>query len=361
MIPENLEQGGDLDQKKWSVLSATVLGYIQSALPVGSQAVNRYFGLPYSPATIRNIMSDLEDLGYLTHPHTSAGRVPTQRGFRYFVDHSDFAKEGDFRERDSFSLGLESMLDGSTLVDLEEVLSGITTLVSRSAGYAGFVMETGTPDESRVVSIEAVPISGRSVLLIVVFDTGQLLKKSIAYPEGMGWSEFRRIVARLNRIGRYRTLSEIQEEIREGVEGLSGAYATLLKEFETSSKSPDFKLYGASQFAKIPEFSNATDLRSVFEVFEEQISLFSVLKEVAGPRGISVLIGSENQVPGLGVCTMVSISLTRSGAWFGTIGVVGPLRMEYDQVIPLMTYLSDRLESWLSGEETGEGRKPGQW
>ncbi len=338
-----------LDQKKWEVLSATVSGYIRSALPVGSNAVNRYFGLSYSPATIRNVMSDLEEMGYLTHPHTSAGRVPTEKGFRYFVDHSDFRKRSGSRECKAISRIVDPLLSGASLTDLGEVLSDIVIYISKTAGYAVFVMETRTPVETRVVSIEAVPLSGRHVLVIVVFETGQLLKKTIPYPEGIGWAEFRRIVGKLNRIGRFRTLNEIRDDLLAELESLSRAYAILLQEFETISRIPDFKLYGASQFAKIPEFAKATDLKSVFEVFEEQVSLFGVLKRMVDLKGVSVSIGSENQVPGLDVCTLISVPLTRSGAWFGTIGVVGPLRMEYDQVIPLMTYVSGRLNAWLSG------------
>ena len=351
-VLENSRYNEVLDLKKWEVLSATVSGYIRSALPVGSNAVNRYFGLSYSPATIRNIMSDLEELGYLTHPHTSAGRVPTEKGFRYFVDHSDFKKRAASSEWKAISRVIEPLLSGASVADLKEVLSDIVIQVSRTAGYAVFVMETRTQDEARVVSIEAVPISGRHVLVIVIFETGQLLKKTIAYPEGIRWGEFRKIIGKLNRIGRFRTLSSIREDLLIEMEGLSLAYAILLREFETLGKTPDFKLYGASQFAKIPEFSKVTDLKSVFEVFEEQMSLFAVLKKMVEPRGVSVAIGSENQVPGLDVCTVISIPLTRFGAWFGTIGVVGPVRMEYAQVIPLMTYLSDRLNEWLSGRES---------
>jgi len=348
------EHSESLDQKKWAVLSATVSGYIQSALPVGSNAVNRSYGLPYSPATIRNIMADLEEMGYLTHPHTSAGRVPTEKGFRYFVDHSDFKKWPDSLEWKAFSRIIEPLLSVASLTDLEEVISSIVTEISRTAGYAVFVMETGTPEEARVVSIEAVPLSGKHVLVVIIFETGQLLKKTIAYPEGIGWSEFRRIIGKLNRLGRFRTLTEIRDELLIEMEGLSRAYAALKREFESFGKAPDFKLYGTSHFAKIPEFSNAMDLKSILEVFEEQVSLFAVLKTMVEPRCVSVSIGTENQVPGLGVCSVISIPLTRSGAWFGTIGVVGPVRMEYGQVIPLMSYLSERLNSWLSGLEASE-------
>lgn len=347
-VPKNADMKEDLDQKRWAVLAATVSGYIQSALPVGSNAVNRSYGLSYSPATIRNIMSDLEALGYLTHPHTSSGRVPTERGFRYFVDHSDFPTGSDSREWRSLSADIDPLLSGSGVSDLDAVLSAIVTRVSRASGYAVFVMETGTSGQVRVVSIEAVPLSGRHALVIVIFETGQLLKKTIPYPEGTGWAEFRKIVARLNRVGRLRTLSEIGQVLLREMEGLSQAYATLLREFEGAGRPPDCKLYGASQFATLPEFSNQMALKAVFEVFEEQVSLFAVLQKMAEPRRVRVSIGSENELPGLGVCTVISIPLAREGTWIGTIGLVGPLRMEYDQVIPMMSGLSDRLCDWLA-------------
>lgn len=339
-----------LDEKKWQVLSATVSGYIRSALPVGSQSVNRTFGLPYSPATIRNIMSVLEEMGYLTHPHTSAGRVPTEKGFRYFVDHSDFDKK-EFEEWADLSEGIEPLLSESCLTDFSEVLSKVVAQVGRTSGYAVFLMETGTLGDVRVVGVEAVPLSGRQALLVVILETGHLLKRTFVYPEGIGWLEFRKIVGKLNRVGRYRTLSEIRDALLSEMEGISMAWEAIVREFECLGGIPDVKLFGASRFAKDPEFSRAGDLESVFHAFEEQVALFGFLRKLVEARGISVSIGSENELPGLGVCTLVSIPLIRSGSWFGTIGVVGPVRMDYEQVIPLMSRLSGRLNHWLGGLE----------
>ncbi len=347
-MPDSSEMKEILDQKKWAVLSATIVGYIRSGLPVGSQSVNRSFRLPYSPATIRNIMSALEELGYLTHPHTSAGRVPTEKGFRYFVDHSDF-EQSEFEEWTHFSEGIEPLLSEASLTEFSEVLTEIVIQVGRMSGHAVFLMETGSVGDVRVVGLEAVPVSGREGLLVVILETGHLLKRTIIYPEGIGWVEFRKIVLKLNRIGRLKTISEIRDAFFADMEGISEAWNDFVGALERLEGTPGVKLFGASRFAKEPGFFRAGDLESVFQAFEEQIALFSFLKKLVEFRGISVSIGSENEPPGLDACTVVSIPLLRAGAWFGTIGLVGPVRMDYGQVIPLMSRLSNRLNHWLSG------------
>ena len=338
----------ELDQKKWQVLSATVSGYIRSALPVGSQFVTRSYGLPYSPATIRNIMSTLEEMGYLSHPHTSAGRVPTEKGFRYFVDHSDFEKT-EFAEWGDLARGIDLLLSNSSLSDFSEVLSKVVDQVGRTSGYAVFLVETGTLGDVRVVGVESVPLSGRQALLVVILETGHLLKKTFVYPEGIGWIEFRKIVAKLNRAGRFRTLSEFRDALLSEMEGLSTAWEAVVRELERLGGTPDVKLFGASRFVRDPEFARAGDLESVFHAFEEQVSLYGLLRKRFEGQGLSVSIGSENELPGLEVCALVSVPLVRSGAWYGTIGVVGPVRMGYGQVIPLMSRLSGRLNDWLVG------------
>ncbi len=346
-----------LDARKWEVLAATVSGYIRSALPVGSQSAGRSFGLPYSPATIRNIMSELEALGYLTHPHTSAGRIPTEKGFRYFVDHADFPDE-EAASWESVSRDIEPLLAGAPLSEFGQVVSEVIRRVGERSGYAGFVVETGNASELVVVAFEACPLSDRHALLVVILETGHLLKRTFSYPEGIGWPEFRRIVARINRIGRGKTLSEVMEALLREAEGISMSIESLFAELARVGGSAEIRLFGASRFAKVPEFSNAQDLESIFEAFEQQVALvgfFQKISSLTTPRRVFVSIGSENELPGLDSCAMVSIPLSRSGAWFGTIGVVGPVRMEYGQVIPLMIRLSERLNLWLAAPEGHDG------
>lgn len=346
-----------LDARKWEVLAATVSGYIRSALPVGSQSAGRSFGLPYSPATIRNIMSELEALGYLTHPHTSAGRIPTEKGFRYFVDHADFPDEGA-DSWESVSRDIEPLLAGAPLSEFGQVVTEVIRRVGEQSGYAGFVVETGNASELVVVAFEACPLSERHALLVVILETGHLLKRTFSYPDGIGWPEFRRIVARMNRIGRGKTLSELMEALLRETEGISLSIESFLSALARVGGSPDVRLFGASRFAKVPEFSNPQELESVFEAFEQQVALvgfFQKISSLASPRRVFVSIGSENELPGLDSCTMVSIPLSRSGAWYGTIGVVGPVRMEYGQVIPLMIRLSERLNLWLASPDGFDG------
>lgn len=337
-----------LDDRSWAVLSATVTGYIRMATPVGSRSVNRLFGLSYSPATIRNVMADLEEIGYLTHPHTSAGRIPTPKGFRYFVDNSDFS-------RHSFTDGtpkLESLLDGvlsdASPVDLLDVLSTVMNLVTRITNYTGIVMESGIRNGERLLSFEFIPIGDRALLAVLITETGTVLKKVIGLPESLGMSEVISLGEDLNSGFRSSPIVRIRERLAKDIEHLGRTYVDFFSQILNVSRQPELKLFRTSSFTDLPEFSNAATLREIMVMFEEKAALFRIFEELVHEgRELSVRIGSENPIPALQPCTLVAIPIMNRNVWLGSIGLIGPIRMQYDQVIPLMEYLSRRLNQWV--------------
>lgn len=336
-----------LDERSWAVLNATVTGYIRMAVPVGSRAVNRLFGLAYSPATIRNVMADLEDYGYLTHPHTSAGRIPTSKGFRYFVDNSSFSKWLDTPDSLQLTSFLDVILAETSSVDLPDILSSVMSLVARMTNYAGIVMESGARQEERLLSFEIVPISERHLLAVLITETGTVMKRTLLIPEGVRLQEIVALGEELNANSRNVSLSVIREVLLSEMAHLGKTYSGIFKHFFAGSRTPEMKLFRPSSFVEMPEFSNAAVFREIMEVFEEKAALFEIFEELVQQRGISVQIGSENQLPGLQPCTLISLPLIYRDIWIGSVGLVGPIRMQYDQVIPLMMYLSGRLNQWI--------------
>ncbi len=339
-----------LDERSWAVLNATVTGYIRLATPVGSRVINRLFGLSYSPATIRNVMADLENYGYLTHPHTSAGRIPTSKGFRYFVDNSSFSKWLDTPGSPQLASFLDVILEETSPVDLLDVLSSVMSLVSRMTNYTGIVMDSGARNEERLLSFEIIPLSERHILAVLITETGTVMKRTLSLPEGVRLREIVALAEELNINSRNSSLSRIREVLLSEMAHLGQTHSEIFRHFFSLSRTPELRLIRTSSFAKMPEFSNVAVFHEIMEVFEEKAALFGIFEELVQERGISVQIGSENPLPGLQPCTLISLPLIYRDIWIGSIGLVGPIRMQYDQVIPLMMYLSGRLNQWI--EET---------
>ncbi len=335
-----------MDERSWEVLNATVVGYIRSASPIGSRAVNRQFGLSYSPATIRNVMADLEETGYLMHPHTSAGRVPTPKGFRYFVDNTRFSGMPT-EAADQLSHLLDALLANTASSDLLTVLSTVMNLVSRMTRSAGILLGTGANLEERLLSLELVQISRRHVLAILITETGSLIKKTILLPENLKVEDLISLGQRLNQKIRHQTLLDVRRYLIEEIEALGRSFADVLNPLIPLSPQPDVRVFCASVFAEVPEFQSSGTLREIMEVFEEQTALFRIFEELLSEESLSLRIGNEIPIPALEPCTLVSIPIKRGNVWLGSIGLLGPTRMDYDQVIPIMMYLSERLNQWV--------------
>jgi heat-inducible transcriptional repressor len=336
----------DMDERSWEVLNATVVGYIRNASPIGSRAVNRQFGLNYSPATIRNVMADLEETGYLMHPHTSAGRVPTPKGFRYFVDNTRFPGL-ESESADQLSHLLDAVLADTASPDLLSVLSSVINLVSRMTRSTGILLGTGTNLEECLLSLDLVQISPRHVLMVVITESGSLLKKTLLIPEDVDIQEVISMGQELSRRARHKTLLQVRSEIISELEALGRSLLDVFNQLTSLSPEPDVRVFCTSYFAEVPEFKNANTLREIMEVFEEQSALYRIFEELLTEDQMALRIGNEIPVRALEPCTLISIPLRSGNVWLGSIGLVGPIRMQYDQVIPIMMYLSDRLNLWI--------------
>ncbi len=344
----------ELDERNKKVLQAVIDSYISSGLPVGSNVLVKRYEFGVSSATLRNIMAELEELGLLMHPHTSAGRVPTERGYRYYIDSLiSFAPPGEEEQ-------LIPTREGPALHngDIQELMEEASRFLATLSHYAGVVVAPSEP-EGRYKHIEFVRLRGRQVLLIFVTNTGLVQNKLIDLDEQITQSELNYFSSYLDDELEHWSLPEIRHRLVEKLREEKQVFMRLMDEVERASqdveREPE-KVYigGASQILESPEFATVDSMRSLFKALEDKYNLLKVLDRSAAADGIKVFVGSENPMFEMQGCSLVVGSYKAGANIVGTLGVIGPTRMQYRQVIQVVDYTS-RLLSRLLGERFERG------
>jgi heat-inducible transcriptional repressor len=330
----------DLDDRKAAILRAVVEEYIETAQPVGSGTVARTTALQVSSATVRNEMAVLERDGYLVQPHTSAGRIPTDKGYRFFVDQlspGSLAPAERNRVRDFFNLAhgeLESMLH-----DTSQLLAGLTH-------YAAVVV--GPPHEVATIrSIQLVGLGSRVALLVAVLSNGAVEKRTIELPVDMSEDRVGGASAHLAAHVTGQVMGQLQPIPSTGdapTDALVDAAVAHLA--GTHDGDPDHVFVGgASRMAQA--FDAVDTVRQVLGILEQQYVVVSLLRDVLD-RGLSVAIGVEHGYNELAECSVVVSPYIVEGEHAGTIGVLGPTRMNYPQALAAVAVVGKRLGSHLS-------------
>ncbi len=337
----------DLDERNRQVLQAVIDSYIASGMPIGSNVLVKRYDFGVSSATLRNIMAELEELGFLTHPHTSAGRIPTDQGYRYYID-SLISIEQEAEELDD-QLRQTPALHGEDLNQLMEEASRFLAALSRCAGV---VVAPSEPD-AKYRHIEFLRLRGRQVLIIFVTESGIVLNKLIELDDHILQQDLNRFSAYLDEELEHLTLSEIRERLIEKMREEKILFSQLMDETYRASRDvqerDSDKVYigGASQILESPEFASVERMRSLFKAFEDKYKLLKLLNRSVAAHGIKVFIGSENPFFEMQGCSMV-VSSYRTGAnVVGTLGVIGPTRMHYKQVIQVVDYTAKLLTKLL--------------
>lgn len=329
---------GDRDRL---VLGAIVEEFVQTAEPVGSRYLMKKRRFDISPATIRNVMADLEDLGYLAQPHTSAGRQPTDKGYRYYVDHLMPAEPLPLPERRR----LRRQVAGSEPLDLAGLLETASRALSSAARQVGVVVAPRF--ETNVFRrIDFVLLREGRVLVILVSQSGVVHHRPIEAPEIRSQDELDQMANYLNGLLHDLPLQQVKETIRGEMATDKALYDSLLQKalalgsLALEQPPADEGLYLGDPAALLghPEFASSRRLRSIFEAFEKKGVLLSLLERAAAARGPQVLIGEENPVADLRDCTIVTASYGRAGSAQGSLGVIGPTRMDYARVIGLVEF-----------------------
>ncbi len=343
----------ELDDRNKKVLQAVIDSYILSGSPVGSAVLAKRYHFGLSSATLRNIMSELEEMGFLSHPHTSAGRVPTDRGYRYYIDSLiSIQQESDDLED---QLRRIPEFHSGDLPGLMEEASRFLASLSRCAG----VVVAPTEPEGKYKHIEFLRLRGRQVLIIFVTAAGIVQNKLIDLDEGISQQELNYFSSYLDAELEQCTLSEIRQRVWEKLREEKAVFSKLMEETLRASvemQDRDAELYigGASQVLENPEFANVEKMRILFKAFEDKYKLLKLLDRSAIAQGIKIFIGSENPFFEMQGCSMVISSYQAGSNVVGTLGVIGPTRMQYKQVIHVVDYTA-KLLSKLLGERLQRG------
>jgi heat-inducible transcriptional repressor len=333
------------------LLRVLVESYVRDGQPVGSRSLSRDSGMNLSAATIRNVMADLEEGGFVASPHTSAGRIPTPKGYRFFVDTLlrvqpiEQAAEADIRRR------LGDAEDSRALV------AAASMLLSSLTQMAGLVTLPST-EAASVTQIEFVALSENRVLAILVFDDREVQNRILQLDRHYSPEELRRAAVLLNEQFRGRTLDQVRQEMlndlaatRERLnQGMldSVTMAQQLFPTPTAVQGMEYVIAGQTNLMGFSELSSVDKLRRLFESFNEKRDLLNLLDLSIRGQGVQIFIGQESGHEILGDCSIITAPYSTDSGAVGVLGVIGPTRMAYERVIPVVDLTAKLLGSALN-------------
>ncbi|MDH3292899.1 MAG: heat-inducible transcriptional repressor HrcA [Acidimicrobiia bacterium] len=331
-----------VDERKAAILRAVIEQYTETAQPVGSSAAAKAAGLKVSSATIRNDMAALETEGYLTQPHTSAGRVPTEKGYRYFVDHIDLAAVQRTAPSDDRSV---AAFFGQLRGEIEQVMRDTATLLSDLTDYAAVVVDD-TAEAAVVRSVQLVPLASGAVMSVVVLSNGQIIKRTFDFETEVAPDVIERATRVLAGSAVDRVLAAASQPRPSGDDVVDALVLQFYQEMVGGEVDGE-RVYvdGASKVASA--FQAVDSVSQVLTILEQQLVVVSLLADVV-ERGLSVAIGSETGVAPLSECSLVVSPYEIDGEHAGAIAVLGPTRMNYPQAMSAVAVVSSQLGRLLS-------------
>lgn len=338
------------------ILYAVVAEYVATGEPVGSRRLAKRYGLNLSPASIRNVLADLEDAGFLSQPHTSAGRVPTERGFRLFVDALVQMRDVTGEDRAAILHRLEELRP-----ERDDVLREVGRVLSSLTGVAAIVAEP-RPEEERLSHLRFMPLRPGEMLAVMVTRSGVVQNRVVPIRAEVDPSELERLHNYLQPLVENRTLMEVREALAEDVASDRDEYTVLrrrVRDFVDAVAGGGTRggvwIEGQRELFGRPEFASGEKIRAFLKAFEDRETLLELLDRTLVAGGVQVLIGSE---AGLGEVdddiSLISASFRRGGADTGSLGVIGPARMDYAKVVPLVSFTAKVVSDLLGGNDDVE-------
>ena len=342
--PARPAESSDLDARKAAILEAVVVEHINSAAPVGSSTVASAAHLEVSSATVRSEMVALEREGYLTQPHTSAGRVPTDKGYRYFVDHLGHGQLGVTQQaevRDFFA---------NVRGEVETVYEKTSNMLARLTNYPAVVVGS-TPTTATIVSAQLVSLEARHLLLVVVFSDGTVVKHSVLTDKDVDHFDVAEASKQLNALLLGTNLTtRLQVPSRNDNVALLVQKAVSVLHAETPTREGEqLFIGGSSRVAEV--FDNVQTVREILTILEQELLVVSLVEEMLD-RGASVTIGSENRIEPLAHASVVVAPVVVDGDAVGAVGLIGPTRMKYQEAMAAAEVVSRELTKHLGGEES---------
>ena len=336
-----------LDARAKTLLKTLVERYIAEGEPVGSRTLSRASGLELSPATIRNVMADLEELGLIVSPHTSAGRIPTARGYRLFVDTMLTAQPP--RERDMAQQQFEPQLQPD---QPQRVIANAANLLSSLSKFVGVV--TAPRKASVFHHIEFMRLSERRVLVIMVSPDGDVQNRVIFTAQDYTQAQLVEASNYLTQNYAGLTIEDVRERLKTEVEALRGEIAALMQAaVQVGSEAHDSQervvIAGERNLLTVRDFSSDMgSLRKLFDIFEQKTQLIWLLEVSSKAEGVRIFIGGESMVVPFEELSVVSAPYEVNGQVVGTLGVIGPTRMAYDRMIQIVDITSRLVTNALS-------------
>ncbi len=334
----------ELNERKRRVLWAVVQDYAETAEPVGSRTIAKKYDLGVSPATIRNEMQDLEDEGYLEQPHTSAGRVPSIKGYRFYVDW--------LMEPSPVSHDEQHMIDRMLLEQMgrqDEIFRSMAKAVASLTHTLSVATLAGT--KKKFNYIRFLPLEGKRAILLVVTDQGEVSHAVVEIPAGSTFDEMQLLADKMNHFLHGREIDHLDEELilsfQREVEKDLTPYMHVFQALQ-KAMTPPKEVYsgGASELIEQPEFKNVEKMQDILHLLEQRDMLASMLLS-SSDQPIAVHIGTENPVKSMSDLSIVRAQFTSGGRVIGSVAVLGPTRMQYSRIIGMMRFMQQRLDTLL--------------
>ncbi len=348
-----------LDERKWIILQAIIKTYLETGEPVGSRTISKYPGLNLSSATIRNEMSDLEEMGYIIQPHTSAGRIPSDAGYRLYVDRMMEENDRKMEEKDKEVTEMkELMIRRQDRMEL--VLKQLAKFLAANTNYA--TMITGPQyHRTKLKFIQLSIVDEGQILAVIVTESNVVKNKMIHMEHGLDHETILKMNILLNSSLNGLTIEQINLATISKLKEEAGIHSEVVSRVldavaEAISQEEDLEIYtsGATNFFRYPELSDSEKASELISTFEEKRSLASLMgEEEANPdeHGIQVYIGNETPVPTMKDCSVVTASYELGDGMYGRIGIVGPKRMDYDKVVGVLKNLTQQLDEIFKKDE----------
>lgn len=336
-----------LNERKKKILQIIIEDYTSSAEPVGSRTIARKYDLGLSPATIRNEMSDLELLGYLEQPHTSAGRIPSAQAYRFYVD--ALIEPGTLTDNDM------ALIDGwynERRRNIDDIFQSTAKILSRMTQNVSMVL-TNQQTIANFCYLKFLPLDSQHAILCIVADDGSIDTNVVDIPLGMSSEEMDYLAGKMSKLLEDRNLSDISVEILQNVHTdvvedklIFSSLLQAVRKMTGRRQEQKVFLGGTKQLLNQPEFRDVERVRNLLGILEEEKVLKDLLQG-GEDSGLKVTIGSENKFTGIQDCSMVQATYRLNGQIVGTMAVLGPTRMEYGKVISVMDYLHKYLKTIL--------------
>lgn len=354
----------ELDDRKLKILKAVIQNYLETGEPVGSRTISKYTDLKLSSATIRNEMADLEELGYIVQPHTSAGRIPTDKGYRLYVDDLMEQKRQELAERENKVSDREKQVDSmrdilNEKVDrVEELLQNVAKVLAKDTNYATMITAPQVKG-NKLKFVQLSQLESNKILAVIVMEGNIIRNKVIDVSEELSQENILKLNILLNTSLTGLTLEQMNLSMVSKMENQAGEHTQLVKEVldaivEAISNEDQLQIYtsGATNIFKYPELSDSSKASELIYTLEEKQSLSGLIAdkeateegEGADNHGIQVYIGNETPVASMKDCSVVTATYELQDGLKGTIGIIGPKRMDYEKVVESLKTIQTQLD-----------------